>query len=417
MRGGKLFNNLKESVAKGERSEKSLEKYEGNLERLIKEYDYKKYDKKAPKIISVNYICKNPDLIIQVLNEEKKFSNATMKSYIDSVINVFINNEEKIKRKNEEEYDKWKNYSLKYSANVEERYMSSKSTEKEKNAFVPYSKILNMRDKVREEYKDNLKDSWYNHQSYLLLELITEIKPKRCELRKVFIINKGEDLTEYKGVKTHNKEKGIRRPTKKDKKITDYKVNLEKSNYLEKDSSGIYTLILHMFKTSKKYKEIKEELSKPLSDLITRSLEKYPRNVLFGEQYVLESNKEFGKINKNKEYIICPYESHDAYSKVFFRTFGKYFRKDFLKITKARDGVKLTPNIYRHIWLSDPRNIDFQNMSNRELETICNKLGTSVNTARKMYLKIDYVEKNGEDGYDENADEEVLEEIQKEKQD
>jgi hypothetical protein len=179
-----------------------------------------------------------------------------------------------------------------------------------------------------------------------------------------------------------------------------------------------------MFKTKKKYKEIKEELSTEVCKIIERSLERYPRKVLFGGQLAKDisneerNEKKKGKTasEKGKEYEklfgIYPYETHDPYSKMFYRAFGKFYEKEFKKRVpdnKERDKCRLSPNIYRHIWLSNRKNIDFNGMSYNEKEKICKLLGTSVETAHKMYLKIDFVEKN-DDSYDEKADEEKLEE-------
>ena len=407
-----LLKNLKEDVKKEDRSLKTLEKYEGNLKRLNK-LDYSEFDSKAPKEVKITYIYKNPDVVMQALKQEKNknnelFKDATIRSYINSVLSLFKYNES-LKANNPEEYKKWSEIHSEYYDEEMKEYNKSTSNKKQSKAFLTYSQILRERDNQREKNAKNLGDSWYNHQNYLLLELITDIKPKRCELRKVFIINKGEELTKYEGLKTVNRKK-VR---------TFYKVNLRKSNYIEIDKKGRMTLYLHMFKTKKKYKEIKEELSVEVCKQITRSLERFPRKVLFGSQEGKNEDlpKDFKKRSKAEQYSlkydIYPYETHDPYSKMFSRTFGKYFEDIFaerIENKDKRDEINLGPNIYRHIWLSDPNNIDFQHMTGEEKEEICNKLGTSVETAYRMYLKIDYVEKNEEDGYEEKGDVEVLEE-------
>jgi hypothetical protein len=408
-----LLKNLSEEVSKDKKSSKTLEKYESNLKRLTNNFNYREFDDKAPKEVKITYIYKNPEIVLSALKARKTkndelFKETTIKSYIDSILHLF-NSNEVLKATNPDIYKKWNEIYKEYKEETEKPYGDSKSNKKQSKAFLTYSQILRERDNQRALNAKDLGDSWYNHQNYLLLELITDIKPKRCELRKVFIINKGEDLRKYRGLKS----------VKGSKSRTYYKVNLSKSNYIEIDEKGKMTLYLHMFKTKKKYKEIKEELSSEMCNLINRSLERYPRKVLFGGQYAKSEDlpSDFKKRSKGEQYSlkydIYPYETHDPYSKMFSRTFGKYFAKIFaerIENKDKRDEINLSPNIYRHIWLSDPQNIDFQHMSYDEKKSICDKLGTSVETANKMYLKIDYVEKNEEDGYDEKGDEESLEE-------
>ena len=270
---------------------------------------------------------------------------------------------------------------MSYKGLIDSSYNNLYQNENERNSFISYSDVVKKRDSLRDMNKKGYGKAWYTHQKYLLMEILTGLKPKRNELRKIHIIYGDDNPKKYEGLLVKKKEKPV---------IVEYKTNLRKGNYINILSDGSMRLILHNFKTAKTYKEIVEEIPSDLCEVIRKSLLYFPRKCLFGRQY---------------KGGIYPYESHEMYTKIFYRSFISLFpeKKVYDESGKEKEW-RLTPCIWRHIWLSDTRNINFNEMDNVELTRICNLMGTSLNMAMRVYKNIEYMKMNVE-SYKEEDDE------------
>lgn len=130
------------------------------------------------------------------------------------------------------------------------------------------------------------------------------------------------------------------------------KANPTYPNYIQ---SG--TLVLREYKTAKKNGIIKEELPKPFLIILKESLKLFPRQFLF---IALRTKKEY---------------DNNGYSHFVRRVFKKYFDKPM--------GISLWRNVYIRA------NIDFNEMSLKDIEKTAKLLGHSADQMWKRYRKVD----------------------------
>jgi hypothetical protein len=398
-----LLANLKAGV-----SESSYEIYKKCHAKLLKEIDYSKYGSKR-KHINLRFLYENPDIVILAIRdidgvrngkEIGKIQNDRQASYINSINGIYYHNKDLVdsNKKYKGLQKKWQDYLLECNTIKNKENLSSLCNEKLKKSVIPYETILKGREENRKKYEnptdkrislDGLPTAWYVHQKYLLLELITNIKPKRCEIRCIHIVSGDVKVIEYETVeRIKGKDKG----DKQVYKITEREIAIENANYIKIKENEPMKLVLNHYKTKNKYGKIVEEIPKYLEVIIRKSLKQFPRKCLFGSKDESESNN------------ILPYYKQQNYTSIFKGMFETLF------------GVKnLTPSKYRHIWVSDSKNIDFNNMSNGELEKICNLMGTSVKTAREIYKKLDISKKDEDSDMEEDElDERIVREYVKE---
>lgn len=389
-----LLKNIKKEVPG------SYEIYMKCIEKL-KKVDYSQYGS-TRKRIDLKYLYENPEIVIKAIREmEGKrqgksiglIGNDRQASYINSICAIFIHNKELMdsNKKYEGIYNKWRTYLTDCNKIKNEEKSDSLCSKKLKDSVIPYEDVIKKLEMIRKKYKnpvdkreseDEIPSAWYTQQKYVLLELITHIKPKRCELRNIHVVYNNKIPNEYKTVEI------IREKGKEHKyKYVLKKLKKEKGNYLHIVDNEPMRLELNNYKTVKIYGKIIEEIPNNVKIIIEKSLKQYPRKCLFGQMSMRESKE------------ILPYIKQQNYSKIFEGMFKTFFGKDHL-----------TPTKYRHIFLSDTKNIDFNNMSNSELKAICDLMGTSVRTALETYRKTDITkEDEKKDMEEDEIDEEILE--------
>ena len=212
---------------------------------------------------SIKQILMNPDVYIPQI--KKWFPKITSyKVHLSTILGLFRYNKHLQTAALEATREKWSKAFNKADEEVTQRYKTNEPTERQKDGFVEYSKIIDARDDLP---KGSIKR--------VLLGMYTYIKPMRCEYARIAL---------YKSVVP---DKGA------------------EPNYILLKTGQ---LILRAFKTSKHHDSYDIELPDPLMDDIKKSLELQPRDWLF--------------VNTSNE----PY-SHSTYTAWTLRTFLSIFKK------------------------------------------------------------------------------------------
>lgn len=170
----------------------------------------------------------------------------TQKSYISAILAVFKHTPH-LKDKEKMHYYQWYYEFKKIHNIIDNRYKQNEPSQKQKDAYVPFSEIVAKRDTLTKGSKDRL-----------LLSLYTYLPPLRSDFNRVYIYTT---------------------PAEK----------YEEDNYIllfENDNSY---LVLNEYKTKKNNDKYEKKLPEDLIAEIRASLEKQPRNWLFidrsGEAY------------------------------------------------------------------------------------------------------------------------------------
>lgn len=214
---------------------------------------------------------------------------------------------------------------LKHYRKIEDdKYKESKMTEKQEEKAVKFEDVVA---KFEELQKSNgIRNRLPDHMEYILFAMLIHSKPKRADLGNIQIVEKKESVTE--------------------------------PNYLilSEDSTNA-TLTISAYKTAKAHGPIVEELSEELTTILKESKQQFPRD------YLIISARNNG-----------PYTENNSYSHFVSRTFAKHFGK--------ATGISLWRSIYINA------NIDFNNMSYKEIEDNAKLIGHTVPIMMKTYRKV-----------------------------
>lgn len=346
----KLLKNLKESSIE----ESSYEQYLSNIVRT-KNMDFSKYTKR--KLITINSILKIPQQALLVItihctNPKTDIANVkTIAAYIAPFISI-LNSNPTLKRKLCNISIVWQDIADKLRLDIN-KVIDEKNSKLE--PIIPYNTILLKRDEIRTKHNPS---SMREHMQYLLLEVVTNILPKRTEIGNIHIIYKGNPFPKFNYVDSKIKEKTI------------VPFDINTANYLLIDNDDM-TFHFNRFKTSKKKRKIpnapikithisiEEKVPALLANIIKKSLKKYDRNFLFASIY-----------GKKTDWV--PYFKHNSYTTFFQSVFKFYFNVD-----------KFAINDLRHSYVS--YNIDFNTIPDPELDYIAKQMGTSSRTLFRVY--------------------------------
>lgn len=268
-----LLENLKLNL----KSTKSFENYKFRIEKLEKAVNK-----------PVDYILYHPSEVYPIIKEKYPNIN-TRKNMLTPLLSLFRVNpsllKDEIGQKSKEE---WKNYHDDMSALQTVKIKKNKMPEKYKEKYTSMEEIeLKLRELRKGDPHTTLRDS----QRFMLLTLLTDIKPKRSDLGSIRIY-KDKD------------------PNKKDE------------NYIvlrEKATEPTY-LVLNNYKTKKFYGRVEEDLATDTVKVLKQSLRRFPRDYLFIDHHMR------------------PYQSNDAYGKFVVRVFNELF------------GKKMGTSLFRHVY-------------------------------------------------------------------
>lgn len=189
-------------------------------------------------------IVMNPDTYIPLLHSWYPLATS-FKMNATAVLALFRYNP-KFKDKHKAIHEKWGKAFHEADQKVNMRYEENKPTERQAEGYVPYEKIIEVRDKLPE-----------GHIHRLLLDMYTHIRPMRCEYSRVAIYRTRTPATP------------------------------EPNYILIQGRRG--KMILRHFKTRKHHDEYNIDLPAPIMNDLLKSLEDNPREWLFantrGEPY------------------------------------------------------------------------------------------------------------------------------------
>lgn len=382
-------SKLLENVRNSGLGVKTYTTYLENIERM-KKWSYKS----RAKSITIQYLLTHPEEVFENISNLKSmdgtpYNEDTKANYFYSLYAIIKNNQELrqepsfIRKKvlsgteviDENIYDIWVN-KLDYYKNIKKTVKRNETSEKSddlKDNWISYETIVEKVLELRsdKEYQKKISKNWKEYQKYLLLEFVTQIAPKRCELREVHLLRERDDLI-------YRNEDGM-----------ECEYNLEDVNYIKLSDSNELDLVLNKFKTVKgkmiRVKDpIVEKLSETLTEQIKRSYELYPRKFLFA-------------------LVSDPYETaiyaQSSYTTIFQAAFQTHFwdmKCDLFKSkNKTKKDFKITPTKYRKIFATYYMDT---NWNVKDLRDLARLMGTSMKMLVEVYRKMD--DKWSDDGED-----------------
>jgi hypothetical protein len=241
--------------------------------------------------------------------------DSTRKNIVIAMLVIFKHIDDML-RKKKPSYDAWKEIHAGLCEAEETRYKKNKPKQSQADNYLSFDEIETKYKELKANDPHLTKKS---SQEFVLLAIALYLRPKRADLGNVAIIKSHAKLS----------------PSK---------------NYLVLDGKTKSILVLHDFKTAKKYERIIEPIPTDLYEDIKDSLEKHPRRWLF-------SDRTGGSYSKN------------GYSQFVLRSFSHVFGK--------RVGVTML----RHIYVSE--RLDFNKMTQEELDGEAQLMGQSPDLQRK----------------------------------
>ena len=264
--------------------------------------------------VSIYDISKEPSKYYP--NIKKLYSeDSTRKNIVIAMLVIFKHIGDMMQKK-KASYDYWKEIHSGLCEAEETRYKKNKPKQSQADNYLSFGEIEEKYESLKKADPHLTKKS---SQEFVLVAIALYLRPKRADLGNVAIIKAQAKLS----------------PSK---------------NYLVLDGKTKSILVLHDFKTAKKYERIVEPIPAELYEDIKDSLEKHPRRWLF-------SDRTGGSYSKN------------GYSQFVLRSFSHVFGK--------RVGVTML----RHIYVSE--RLDFNKMTQEELDGEAQLMGQSPDLQRK----------------------------------
>ena len=267
-------------------NEKTRENYASRLRALMKKTEAK----------SLLEILENPDTFYPKIQKAYP-SLTTRKNVLTAVLALF--REDEILQKAEETKARWKKLHEDLTRHQEVRIKRSEPEEKQIAKYTSFEEI-------EAKYEEIKKAGGHTTQrksfQFILLSILVHLRPKRADLGSVQIF------------------------TESDPNRTDI-------NYIVLRKRGTSFLAMNMYKTSKHYQTVEEDLPEGLVRDITQSIRRFPRDYLF--------------VKDDGEPM-----SNNTYSRFVMTTFEQLFGRG--------TGVSLL----RHIYISEK--LDFDDMTMEE---------------------------------------------------
>jgi hypothetical protein len=252
--------------------------------------------------ISLLEILKNPEIHYQQI--QKKYTSLTTRKNILTVILVLFR-EDKELHENKSAYERWKKLHDDLGRLQQAKVRRSEPEDKQVEKYTSFEEIESKYEELkRRGFHDTLRHS----MQFTLLSVITHIRPKRADLGAVEIYRDDD-------------------PRKTDQ------------NYivLRKPKDGGSYLVMNMYKTSKYYQTVEEDIPEGLVRDIEQSLTRHPRKYLF--------TKEKGDPMSNNTYSV-------------------FVRQTFEEIFGRSTGVSLL----RHIYITEKLDFDDMTIEERNAE-------------------------------------------------
>lgn len=249
---------------------------------------------------SIHAILIDPDTYYPQL--QRLYTSLTTRKNMLTIILVLFREDEELRTKHAAEYERWKKLHDDLAKHQGAKIKRSEPEAKQVEKYTSYEEISA---KYEELKKRGPHPTERQSMQYLLLSVLVHLRPKRADLGKVRI---------YK---------------EKDPRHTD-------ENYIVLRTKGSSYLVMNLYKTSKYYQTVEEDIPEGLLKDITTSLNRWPRDYLF--------RKDDGEPMSN-----------NTYSAFVKSTFEQFFGR--------ATGVSLL----RHIYITEK--LDFDNMTLEEQDS------------------------------------------------
>ena len=274
-------------------NEKTRDNYLSRLRNLQKKFT-----------VPLTRMLEDPDTHYTVIQEAYP-SITTRKNMLTTILVIFREDEE-LRTKHAEAGARWKKLHDDLAKHQDAKIRRSEPEDKQIEKYTSYEEIEK---KYRELAKGTPHTSERNSMQFMLLSILVHLRPKRADLGAVRII-RGSD------------------PQQKDQ------------NYivLRKPAAGSSYLVMNMYKTSKHYRTVEEEMPAALVRDLETSLKRWPREFLF--------RKDDGE----------PMTKNNTYSRFVMTTFEDMFGRS--------TGVSLL----RHIYISEKLELDNMTIEEQDAE-------------------------------------------------
>jgi hypothetical protein len=245
-------------------------------------------------------VLEDPDTHYPVIKEA--YPSITTRKNILTVILVLFREDTELRTKHADAGARWKKLHDDLAKHQDAKIRRSEPEDKQVQKYTSFEEI---EAKYKELQKGTPHQTERHSMQFVLLSILVNLRPKRADLGAVRI---------YRDVDPRNKDE----------------------NYivLRKPSAGSSYLVMNMYKTSKHYRTIEEDLPTGLVRDLETSLKRWPRDYLF--------RKDDGQ----------PMIKNNTYSRFVMTTFENFFGR--------ATGVSLL----RHIYISEK--LDFDNMTMEE---------------------------------------------------
>lgn len=251
--------------------------------------------------IDLHSILVDPDTYYPQL--QKLYPSLTTRKNLLTPILALYREDSTLAKENTVSYERWKKLHDDLTKLQEAKIRRSEPEDKQIEKYTSYEEIT---EKYEELKKRGYHDTERHSIQYLLLSILVHLRPKRADLGAVKI---------YK---------------EKDPRLTT-------ENYIVLRSKGASYLVMNLFKTSKYYQTVEEELPEGLKRDIQTSLARHPREYLF--------RKDDGEPMSNNTYSV-------------------FVKKTFEEFFGRATGVSLL----RHIYITEKLEFDDMTLEEQNAE-------------------------------------------------
>jgi len=256
---------------------------------------------KGLKVNTLEEVLVNPDLYYPKL-QKLYTAMSTRKNALTTII-VLFREDEDLRTKHKDAQARWKKL---HEDLLRLQHAKVKRSEPEDKQIEKYTSYEEIEAKYEELKKRGPHDTERHSIQFVLLSILVHLRPKRADLGAVKIFRE------------------------KDPRKTDM-------NYIVLRKKGTSYLVMNIYKTSKYYATVEEDLKEGLVRDIEQSLARFPREFLF--------RKDDGEPMSNNTYSV-------------------FVKKTFEQLFGRATGVSLL----RHIYISEKLNFDEMTLEEQEAE-------------------------------------------------
>jgi len=253
------------------------------------------------KVKTLLEVLINPEAMYPQI--QKLYTSLTTRKNVLTVLLVMFREDKELQEDHKEAYAKWKKL---HDDLTKLQVAKVKRSEPEAKQVEKYTSYEEIEAKYEELKKRGFHDTERHSIQYLLLSMLVHLRPKRADLGAIAIYRE------------------------KDPRKTD-------ANYVVLRTKGTSYLVMNMYKTSKYYQTVEEDLPEGLVKDIQTSLNRWPRDYLF--------RKDDGEPMSNNTYSV-------------------FVKTTFEQLFGRATGVSLL----RHIYITEKLNFDDMTLEEQDEE-------------------------------------------------